>query len=188
VVDDRLAMSVRGPECSTCNRPDVGDIHRALDAQESQRSVAKRFGINEATLRFHLKHREEREREKAAAAKAAARAPKAPDSSRRAAGGPIPLDDLESRIVQLADTADRFRKEVENAGYTPRERGQCLSQAVAAVRAMMETAEKLAEGRETRILSTPEWSALRGRLVELLAPFPEALAAVETGLREDVAA
>lgn len=47
-----------GPPCSVCSRPDVDDVHRALDAPgASGRGVAELFNIPETTLRRHLAHR-----------------------------------------------------------------------------------------------------------------------------------
>lgn len=185
-------MGFRGPECSTCRRSDVGDIHRAIDGGDSIRGVASRYGIGESTLRLHLKHRQP-----APAAPTSATKPKVPpappsppagrqrppDSDR----GALPLDDLEGRLRQLARTADKLREEVEDSELSPRDRGQVLNQARATVESMAEIHFKLVEGREEKIVASPEWAALKERIVEILAPWPEARVALEDGLREEAA-
>lgn len=186
-------MGFRGPECSTCRRSDVEDIHRALDGGDSVRGVARRYGIGESTLRLHLKHRQAASQTRPgtpqgskpgpARQATSAGAQRPPDSDR----GVLPLDDLEGRLRQLAASADKLRAEVEDSGLSPRERGQVLGQARDTVESMAKIHMKLSEGREEKFLASPEWAALKERVLDLLAPWPDARQALENGLREDAA-
>lgn len=188
-------MGFRGPECTTCRRPDVGDIHRLLDEGGSIRGVAAKFGIGESTLRLHMKHRAPVHAATPPTAPATAARPKVPPAppsplagrQRPPDSGALPLDDLEGRLRQLARTADKLREEVEDADLSPRDRGQILGQARATVESMAKIHMALSEGREEKLVAAPEWAALRERIVEILAPWPEARVALEDGLREEAA-
>lgn len=194
---------ISGPECKVCGDPRVGDIHRALDAGGGVNETARGYGFPPTTLKRHLRHRAPgpsgpvaspspvhdadrptpppvRQRQAAPvqpeedAGPSSPRRPSVPD-------GDLPLDDLEGRLHQLARTADGLRRDAEEG--TLRERGAALGEARRTVESMHKIHEALAESRELRMIESDEWATLRGRVLEVLAPFPPARAALLEAMR-----
>lgn len=183
-------------ECSTCARPDLGDIHRAIDAGGGINKTARIFKIPPATLKLHLRHRSEvdarRQRPEAppsspspSSAPTPAPEPSKPARAEEPAASAVepdlPLGDLEGRIAQLARTADRLRVAAENG--TLRERGAALGEARRTVETLTDLHLRLSHGREADLLRSSQWVALRAVLLDALGPFPEAREAVTEAMR-----
>lgn len=178
-----------GPPCSTCARPDLADLHRAVDATSSN-AAAKHYKIPRRTLDLHLLHRD--------SSPAPARTPPPPLPPKiPPAGSPAPVkavrlpqggaslppqeptlppDDLDGRIRQLAGEVDRLR-EAASVGAL-RDRANALNACRGAVAALAKLHQEREQGREPELLTSKAWQAVRGKLVDALRPFPEALAAV----------
>jgi hypothetical protein len=179
-------------ECSICAHARVQDIHRTLDAGDGVNATARAFGVSPTSLKRHLVHRSPPgptplETTRSADRPAPANQPRdeldqADQAGPQAVIEPdLPLDDLEGRLHQVTRSADRLRVAAE-AG-TLRERGSALGECRKTVETMMSLAEQLRRGRETALLQSAEWTALRTIILDALRLFPEARGALGAALR-----
>lgn len=192
-----------------CRHPRLDDIHRALDAGEGLRAVARAFQTSPQSLTRHKPHRIASPSPAPPAGDPAPPAPaeaKAAPNSPRAEPAPEgrregdELDEpreppdvgaaigttaggLLQRMRQLELTADKLRTEAESPGMTLRDRGQALGEARRTVESMAKIATALSKSREMAVLESEEWARIRSVVIETLRPFPEARVALLEGLR-----
>jgi hypothetical protein len=169
------------PPCSVCAHPRHEDLHRTLEAGGGVNATARDFGLNPSTLKLHLKHRPVKLTGQGSgpAGELTGQRPDEPPADE----GELPLGDLEGRLRQLVRTADGLRRDAEASDLPVRERAAALGQCRQTTAAAIDLHLELQEGRELALLQSPEWVALRARVLELLLPFPEARAALLEGLR-----
>lgn len=151
--------------CSICRHPDRASIDSSLvTGTASLRSLASLYTVSEAALRRHkANHLPE----------ALARAQEAQE----AAHG----DTLLTQVRELHGRARRILDRAENA----RDWSTALK-AIREARGCLELLGRLMgelqEGQTVNVLVLPEWVSIRSVLVESLASFPEARAAVAGAL------
>lgn len=180
-----------GPSCSTCARPDLADIHRAVDATNVS-AAARRFGLVRPTLILHLKHRDESpaparataglvQIQKGAPAEQVPPVPERPPP-KPPLPGQLPLDDLDGRIQQLAGAADTLRAAASEGPL--RDRAVALNAARSTIATLAELHEKREQGREPELLTSKAWLTVRTAIVDELQSHPAALVAVAARLRQ----
>lgn len=158
--------------CSACGHPDREQIDIDLAGGESQRSIAKRYGMSEGAVRAHRRNH----RNPALAALTAAR-----KSTTVKAG-----DDMGAELRGLLDRCEVFLVAAERSGNA--------SDAMAAIRELRQIWELW--GRATgalkerpavvlNLVQSQEWIELSAELFVVLQRHPAALADVRTALRLD---
>lgn len=146
--------------CTVCARPDAGTINAALLDGRSARSVALEVGVSDDALQRHAANH--------LARAVAAIGPPVAQPRVRQADRPSPADPIDELVEALRPHA---LKGDPQAAHQYR-------------LALQAQADAQHAAPPVRALATePEWIALRTRLLELLEPFPEALAALRDALR-----
>jgi hypothetical protein len=162
-----------GRRCTICSHEHVGAIDRALIAGRPIRGIARTFGLGEDAVGRHRDH-------------LSRTLVKAHDVDET-----IRADELLAEATALQTKAWQLLHEAE-AQSDPR----TALMAVREVRGCLELlARLLGELRDqplVTLVAAPEWVAVRGTLLEALAPYPEArtavaseLLALEAGERRD---
>jgi hypothetical protein len=150
--------------CSICLRPDHDAIDRDLLAQRPYRHIAAQYGTSTGALQRHKEHLPVTLTQ-ATAAEAIAQG-----------------DNLLAQVLGLQAKAERILSQAEAEGKLT-----VALQAIREARGCVELLGKLMgeiEGRTTvNVWMAPEWLALRGALIEALAPFPQARQAVTSTLQ-----
>ncbi|WP_155838708.1 hypothetical protein [Arthrobacter castelli] len=157
------------PRCTVCRHHDRPEIDRQLAGGASNLGTAEKFGMSKDSVRRH------RERHLSAALKAVA--------TRRETQGAVKASD---RAEELYSKAQRILEAAEEAGQ-----GQLALGAIKELRATVELLAKLSGELDERpqvnvlnVQSSPEWLAIQGRMLEALAPFPDARVAVAGALED----
>jgi hypothetical protein len=156
--------------CDTCRSPDRDAIDRALVAGEPIRRIAARYPLSASSVGRHRAH--------ISPAIVRAALKREEQEERRAAS-------LLDRVENLYDEA---REVLETAKAN--EQGAISINAIRELRSTLELIGRLTgEINErpqvvTNVLIAPEWLAVRTMLLDVLAPFPEARAALSSRLRE----
>ncbi len=152
--------------CTICNHPDRERIDQALVEGGAYRVIAKQYGVSApATFRHKLNH----------LPKAMVRAHEAKQAAS--------ADNLLANVCSLQKRANRILRKAEKS--------EDHRIALSAIRELRNTVELLArlagelqEGTTVNVLVSPEYQALRSKVIDALAPFPEARVAVAEALRE----
>lgn len=151
--------------CTICQHPQRAAIDHALVAGEALRDIAGRFGVSKSALERH-------------------KAEHLPDTlvrAQEAAEEAAALDVLQQlrAINQAALAVLRDARAAKD--------GDLALKAVDRILRQIELQAKLLGDLDERpvvnVLVTPEWVALRGRLLTALAPYPEARAALGDALQ-----
>lgn len=149
--------------CTVCIHDERDAIDRALVAGASYRDVAGQHGLSKSAVERHKAEHIPGALVQAHAAEETANA-----------------DTLLGKIAALETDAKRIGRSAETA--------RDYRTAIAAVRELIRIVELLAklEGKlqetQVNILINPEWTLIRGTLLHVLAPYPEARAAVAGAL------
>ena len=154
------------PRCSICSHDDRESIDEAIVAGRTYRDIARQWDVSKDAVARHKSHvshalsRVVAQREEAGARSALDR-----------------LEDLHARATTFLDAAEAEGK---------------ASMGLAAIRELRGLVEMIAkitgeldERPNVQVLNVstaPEWLAIRAALVEVLAPYPEAAAAVAARL------
>jgi hypothetical protein len=150
--------------CSICLHPDRDAIDRDLLARRPYRHIAARYGTSTGALQRHKEH-------------LPVALTQAQEAEAVAQG-----DDLLAQVRTLQAKAERILSQADAEGKLT-----VALQAVREARGCVELLGKLMgalEGRTTvNVWTAPEWLALRGALLEALAPFPQARQAMANTLR-----
>lgn len=164
-------------KCATCGHPDHEKINEAIMGGMPMTHIARKWGINESSLRAHKKNHI------SAAYKAVNAATEAATGERKS------LDQLRELIPILKNGLDwATGKQDPNGNFTVLPN---VSQMVAIIREIRATLELLAkitgeldERPQTviNVLNTDQWLLARRAVVEALAPYPEARLAVASRL------
>lgn len=152
--------------CVTCAHPSLTEIDRAIVAGEPLTRVAVRFGLTESTIRRHsAEHIPD----------ALAKSQQAADVAR--------ADSLIDRLRGLGKTTMEVLKEARDE-----KDGEIALKAIARCEKQIELMARLLgelnESPTVQISLSPEWLALRGRLLAALEPYPDARTAVAKALAE----
>ncbi|WP_243092849.1 hypothetical protein [Thermus hydrothermalis] len=147
--------------CTICTHPQREEIDRALVEGESFRNIAERFGVSLGALHRHREHVQ--------------------DDVQRA---------VEAKAVQVGvSVLDRIRelnREARALLDEARSKGRYAAavQAIGAATRLLELEAKLLGELDERpsvqvaLVASPEWARLRAVVLEALAPYPEARAAL----------
>jgi hypothetical protein len=150
--------------CSICLHPDRDAIDRDLLARRPYRHIAAHYGTSTGALQRDKDH-------------LPVALSQAHEAEAVAQG-----DDLLAQVRGLQAKAERIMSQAEAEGKLT-----VALQAIREARGCVELLGKLMgqlEGRTTvNVWTAPEWLALRGALLEALAPFPQARQAVANTLR-----
>ncbi len=156
-------------KCTVCTHEARKAIDEALVQGSSVRSIAGRFGLSKSAVARHAGEHIPQSLVKAAEAEIVASA-----------------DDLLSQVRDLHEEARgvleeaKTKKDLRAANGAIREALRCLS-LLGQLVGELETGTTV---NVANITMAPEWTALRSRLLEALAPFPEARAAAAHALTE----
>lgn len=148
--------------CRACHSPDRAAIDAAILAAEPMRRIAARTGVSESSLRRHASHVPE----------TVALAARAEEATR--------ADDLLSILRDGVRDAQRLRALAEDGGD--------LRGAIAALKTLADVVETLARvgerlaERESNLVTSPEWIALRTTMLDALEPYPEASDAIRAAI------
>ena len=147
--------------CTVCEHPKREGIDRALVGETSNLSVSSLFGVSESAVRLHKANHLPATLAKAHEAAEVANA-----------------DDLLGQVRALHATTLGILKTAEETGKLPVALG-----AIREARGNLELLAKLLGEIDDRpqvavLIASPEWLALRARIVAALAPYPEARVAV----------
>jgi hypothetical protein len=151
-------MTAAPPRCTVCRSPKRGDVDAALLEGGSKRTVANRFGFGESAIQRHREH---------VPARLAKIVQEAEDL--------IDLDNVR-KVARLEEDARRLVQKLEEEAD---HRG-----ALGGLRILLDiigTLAKLAEAADTgtaALDSSPEWAALRTKILAALEAHPPARAAV----------
>lgn len=147
--------------CTICTHPKREAIDQALIAGElSYRDIAGRFEISRSSLVRHKQNHLPATLAQAQEAREVANA-----------------DDLLGQLDQLRAEAHRIKDKAEKAGDF-RAALTGIRELVRIVELMAKVSGELQESQTVNVLIMPEWVTIRAAVVEALAPFPEARAAV----------
>jgi len=154
--------------CTICRHPDEHTINLALLSGAPLRSIAVRHGVSKTSLTRHKLAHLPRDLVQARHTQKIAEA-----------------DLLLANVCKLQSRTEDILVEAETSGDA--------RVALAAIREMRSTLEFLArlagelrDSPQVNVLITPEYQRLRTLIVEALAPYPEARAAVARALRDVV--
>ena len=154
--------------CSLCAHPDVADIDAALAAGGSRRAVSQRFGVGEASVQRH---------------RADHLSPALVTAATNAAEA--------QRFVTLIDRLELQATRLERVIEAQEAKGSVgtMLAAIRELRAMLEllgkaTGELKPDGVHVtlNLATNPEWLEVQRRLLDALAPYPEARIAVAAAL------
>ncbi len=150
--------------CTVCAHPALADINRALVAGVPFRDIAGQYHLSKSAVERHQ----------------AEHLPKLLTKAAEAAEVRQALDVLQ-QLKFVNGAALTVLRDATASGD-----GELVLRAVDRVMKQIELQAKLLgdldERPQVNVLVTPEWVALRGRLVAALAPFPEARMAVAEAL------
>jgi hypothetical protein len=146
--------------CTICTHPDRAEIDRALVSGEALRGIARRFAASEDAC---FRHRSDHLPAHVATAKAAADVAQA--------------DDLLSQVRDLHRLALHLLARASAAGDL-RTALAGVREARACIETLLEVEGELDRRPQVNVLIAPEWVMVRSALLEALAPYPEARAAV----------
>lgn len=148
--------------CSICTHPEKEAINAALIASETYRKIADRYGPSPQALMRHKEHLPVT-LTKAAAAKETAFA-----------------DDLLEQVKQLRNKAVNILAMAEKSGDL-RTALMGIREARACIELLLEVEGRLQRG-SVNILIAPEWLEIRTVVLQALAPYPDARAALAVTL------
>lgn len=151
--------------CTVCTHAERDAIDRALLAGGSNRAIAGQYGLGRDAV---ARHRAEHVAERLAKAEGAAEVASATDLL-----GELRL--LRAKAISLllkAEKAGDYRTALAGIG-----------QARATIELLAELEGELDRRPVVNLLLAPEWIQVRGVLLDALAPYPEAKAAVAGRLR-----
>ncbi len=153
-------------QCSICAHPERATIDAALVADAPYRHIAARFAVSTGALQ---RHRAEHLPAGLAKAREAAEVARA--------------DTLLDRLRTLnRETADVLR---EAKGARDQElRLKAIARAEKQIELEGRLLGELRDGQTVNIIITPEWQALRARILVALVPFPDARLALAAALEE----
>lgn len=153
--------------CRVCRHPQRTEMERRLLEGASYREIALQFGVSHMALHRHRAHHLPAHLARAHQAAQAAQA-----------------DDLLAQARHLQAKALAILDRAERAGDL-RTALAAIAQARGTLELLARLLGELDERPQTNILVTsPEWLALRGRLLSALDAYPEAKAAVAEALRD----
>lgn len=153
--------------CTICTHPRREEIDRALVEGEAFRNIAQHFGVSPYSLHRHRTHIQDAIQQASAA--------------RAVEVGVSVLD----RIRELNREARSLLEEARSKG-----RYAAAVQAIGAATRLLELEAKLLGELDERpsvqvaLVASPEWARLRAVVLEALAPYPEARAALVERLEE----
>lgn len=148
-------------KCTICTHPQRAEIDRELAEGRSIRDIARRYSVSRPSLHRHRTHVQ--------------------DAVQRA---------VEAKAVQVgASVLDRIRelnREARSLLEEARSKGRYAAavQAIGAATRLLELEAKLLGELDERpsvqvaLVASPEWARLRAVVLEALAPYPEARAAL----------
>jgi hypothetical protein len=153
--------------CTVCSHPQRSEIDECLVSGQSNRGIAKRFGVDDAAV---FRHRNAHLPAQVAMAREAREVARADDLL----AGVVAL----RKRLQAALDAAQAAKDVASLSRELRE----------TLRLMLELEGRLRHGAQVQVAlsvgQSPEWLSLLARITRALGPYPEArqavLAAVET--------
>ncbi len=151
--------------CSICVHPDRAEIDAAIVRRESLRAMARQWGVSKDALRRH--------HDGGHVAKELAKAQEAREVAQ--------ADDLLHDVRVLRGKAVALLIKAEHAGDL-RTALAGVREARACVELLAKLAGELDERPVVNVLVAPEWLGVRAALLEALAPYPEARAAVSDRL------
>jgi hypothetical protein len=150
--------------CTVCTSDARAEIDRALVGGTPYRRIAKRLPVSEQAL---LRHHDGHVPEHLAKARQAAEIADA--------------DKLLARLQRLLDTAEGLLAKAAREGdYRTALSG--IGQARACLELLLEVEGRVDRRPQVNLLVAPEWILARSALLEALAPYPEARAAVAARL------
>ncbi len=150
-------------QCTICTHPERDAIDAALIAQQSLRDIARQYRVSKDALARHREH----------LAGALVQAKEVEDVT-HADDLLAQVRDLQSRALAILDTAEGAG-DLKTALAAIREARGCIE-------LFGRLAGELQEGATVNIVLSPEWTRLRAVIIGALAPFPDARAAVSSGL------
>ncbi len=156
--------------CTICVHPERQAIDAALLAGEGYRNVSERCSVSLGALSRHRDH----------VAPALAKAREAVEVAR--------ADDLLGRVQGLVREADAILREArgDGEGRDPNLALKAIDRLTKLTELFARLAGELREGGTTVnvaiLTDSPQWGALRARILDALAPYPEALEAVRRAL------
>ncbi len=156
--------------CTICVHPERQAIDAALLAGTPIRGIARTFRVSEDALSRHKEH----------VAPALAKAHEAAEVAK--------ADDLLARVQGLVREADAILREArgEGEGRDPHLALKAIDRLTKLTELFARLAGELREGGTTVnvaiLTDSPQWGALRARILDALAPYPEALEAVRRAL------
>ncbi len=148
-------------KCTICTHPQRAEIDRELAEGRSIRDIARRYSVSRPSLHRHRTHVQ--------------------DAIQQA---------IEAKAVQVGvSVLDRIRelnREARSLLEEARSRGRYAAavQAIGAATRLLELEAKLLGELDERpsvqvaLVASPEWARLKAAVLEALAPFPEARAAL----------
>jgi transposase-like protein len=146
--------------CTICSHPERSAIEAAILGGESMRRVAPVYGISDTALRRHRKDHLPIMLVQAHQAAEIARA-----------------DDLLDRVRVLEQKAEMLLASAEQAGDV-RTALLAIREARGCLELLAKLLGELDERPQVNLLVNPEWLRVRDLLLDALAPYPEARAAV----------
>lgn len=149
--------------CTVCGHAQRAEIDRELVAGAGCRDIAGRFGLSKSSVERHKGDHVPELLRKAEEAEQVANA-----------------DDLLAKVKHLEADAKRIGKAAEGA-RDYRGALQGIRELTRIVELQARLMGKLQE-TQVNILINPEWTLVRGELLNVLAPYPEARAAVAAAL------
>lgn len=158
-------MSERAVRCAVCRHPDRVAIDEALLRGEPVRAIAARFGTSKSTVHDHFKN--------VHVSKVLA---KAADAAAVADGGALlaKVQEVEGEVRRLATKAERGG-DVRGALTGQRELVRILE-------LLGRLSGELRSRTEINLVVSPQWQEVQRKILEALAPFPAARAAVVAAL------
>jgi len=151
--------------CTVCSHPEHEAINQSILGGESNRRIATQFGITESAIRRHKPHIPQTMAKAQDAAEAAH------------------ADDLLWQVKDLQCRALDILKQAENGGDL-----KTALTAIREARANLELLAKLSgelqENQTVNIFVNPEWVNIRGIILQVIAPYPEAKAELVRRLGE----
>lgn len=157
-------MSLR---CSICTHDELEAIDQAIVlGKQSYRDIARQYGVSKDAVARHRPH--------------VSRSLSQVVAERQTAGATSALDRLEelhTRAMRVLDAAEKDGKASLQLG------------AIRELRGLVETLAKITGELDERstvqvlnVATAPEWVAIRGALMQALAPYPDAAQAVAVAL------
>ena len=188
---------MRAGDCSICRRRDCGDLAKAKAGGESTRSIARRTGVSEPTLRRHFS--DCRTATAGCHARPPAAAQASPPAAQPPAGEPLPaelvapaLPEGDPRAPILAEMARQYGelgRALERAQTGKDDRG--VATVIQQMRGLTKQhADIVLRGwrpeppEVERVLTSPLIHRVFRRVADALLPFPEARDAVVAVLRD----